>query len=97
MNALIYLVAVYINRPKSLPSATPSSATIHNVVTAILATLGAIAVFIIALGGFKYVMSRGDPQATARAKDTILYAIVGLVVAIMAYSIVAFVIPKVTS
>ena len=42
-------------------------------------------------GGMRYVMSQGDAGAVNNAKNTILYAIVGLVVAILAYAIVNFV------
>lgn len=93
----ILSLAVYLPKPKSLPNSPATSATIANIFHAVLATFGAIAVLIMALAGFKYVMSRGDPGATAKAKDTILYALVGLIVSIAAYAIVSFVVPKVTS
>ena len=44
------------------------------------------------IGGFRYVLSQGDEKATKGAKDTILFAIVGIVVAILAFAIVNFVI-----
>ncbi|GAC1369608.1 MAG: hypothetical protein NVSMB39_1600 [Candidatus Saccharimonadales bacterium] len=52
--------------------------------------VGSISVIMIILGGLRYVTSGGDSKATAAAKDTILYAVIGIVVAIAAYSIVAF-------
>ena len=44
------------------------------------------------IGGFRYVVSQGDQQQVQSAKNTILYAVVGIVVAILAYAAVNFVI-----
>jgi len=52
---------------------------------------GAVAVVMIVLGGFRYVLSSGDSNSTKAAKDTILYALIGLVIAIFAQIIVSFV------
>jgi hypothetical protein len=62
------------------------------VANALIFVIGAVAVIMIILGGLRYVTSNGDAKATASAKDTILYAVVGLVVAIAAYAIVNFVV-----
>jgi hypothetical protein len=64
---------------------------IKKIVNIMLFILGAIAVIMVVLGGIKYTLSGGDSSAVSSAKNTILYAIVGLVVAIMAYAIVNFV------
>lgn len=56
---------------------------------------GAVAMLVITIAGLQYVLSQGDPQKTARAKDAILYAVVGLVVTFLSYGIVNFVIGKV--
>ena len=48
----------------------------------------------IVIGGIKYTVSNGDTTAVTSAKNTILYAVIGLVVAIMAYAIVSFVITR---
>lgn len=53
--------------------------------------VGAITLVVVTLGGFKYVFSQGDPQAAAKAKNTILYGLIGMVVVIMAVTIVNFV------
>ena len=65
---------------------------ITNVVNVLLFILGAIAVIMIIIGGIRYTTSNGDSGNTKAAKDTILYAVVGLIVAILAYAIVNFVI-----
>lgn len=54
--------------------------------------VGAIAVLFLIIGGLRYVVSNGDAKNVTAAKDTILYAIVGIVVAILSYAAVQFVI-----
>jgi uncharacterized membrane protein len=62
------------------------------VINVMLFALGITAVFMIIWGSIKYVISRGDPANIKAAKDTVMYAVVGLVVALFAYAIVNFVI-----
>lgn len=64
---------------------------IKTVVNILLYILGAIAVIMIVVGGIRYSTSNGDSSQTKAAKDTVLYAVVGLVVALLAYAIVNFV------
>ena len=63
--------------------------TITNVM---LFLIGAISVIMLIIGGIRYVVSGGDSTAVQNAKNTILYAIVGVIVAILAYAVVNFVI-----
>lgn len=62
--------------------------TISNV---LIFLVGAVSVIMLIWGGFQYVISSGDSKRVESAKNTILYAIVGIVVAILAYAIVGFV------
>ena len=64
---------------------------IKTIVNILLFVLGAIAVIMIIIGGIRYATSAGDAGSIKGAKDTILYAVIGLVVAILAYAIVNFV------
>jgi hypothetical protein len=57
----------------------------------VLGILGGIAVIMIVVGGIKFVISNGDASAVASAKKTILYSVVGLVVALLASGIVLLV------
>lgn len=57
----------------------------------LLFIIGVIAVIAIIIGGIRYTTSNGDASQTKAAKDTILYAVVGLIVAILAWAIVKFV------
>lgn len=65
--------------------------TVQNVIDILFYAIGVIAVIMIIIGGIKYATSNGDSSALTSAKNTILYAVVGLVVAILAYAIVNFV------
>ena len=62
-----------------------------NVANFLTILIGAVSVIMIIVGGLRYVVSNGDSKAITAAKDTILYAIVGVVVAIVAFAIVQFV------
>jgi hypothetical protein len=53
--------------------------------------IGAISVIMLIIGGIRYVVSGGDSSAVTSAKNTILYAIVGIIVALLAYALVNFV------
>lgn len=54
--------------------------------------LGIVAVIFLIYGGFLYIYSAGDPGKVKKAKDTIIYAILGIVVAVLAAAIINFVI-----
>lgn len=54
----------------------------------ILALTGMLAVLFIIIGGLRYITSGGSPEAVKSAKNTVTYAIIGLVIAVMAFAIV---------
>lgn len=62
----------------------------------LLFIIGAIAVIMLIVGGIRYVLSSGDQTAVANAKNTILYAIIGIIVAFLAYAAVGFVTSQLT-
>jgi hypothetical protein len=57
----------------------------------LLFLIGAIAVIMLIIGGIRYVISGGDQAQVTAAKNTILYAIVGIIVAFLAYAAVSFI------
>jgi len=69
-------------------------ARVKTIVNILLYILGAIAVVMIVIGGIRYTTSNGDSGAITSAKNTILYSVIGLIVAILAYSIVNFVLTQ---
>lgn len=68
-----------------------NSVNFDTILSFVFGLAGAIAVLVIAVAGFQYVISRGDPAATAKAKNAIIYAVIGLMVVIAAFTIVNFV------
>lgn len=62
------------------------------VTNTILYIVGIVAVIMLIIGGIKYVVSGGDSKKVTDAKNTVLYAIIGLVIAFLAFAIVNFVI-----
>ena len=62
------------------------------IINALLFIVGALSVIMIIVAGFFYTTSNGDSNKVSRAKNTLTYAIVGLVVAFLAYAIVNWVV-----
>jgi cytochrome bd-type quinol oxidase subunit 2 len=76
---------------------TKVNGTITLIINMFSIIVGIIAVIMIVLGGLKYITSSGDANKITSAKNTILYAIVGLVVVALAQFIVRFVLGKVNA
>ncbi len=72
------------------------SALISRVINIFSIVVGAISVIMIIIGGFRYIVSAGDSNGVSGAKNTILYALVGLVIVLFAQIIVRFVLTNVT-
>ena len=53
--------------------------------------VGVIAVIMVIIGGINYTTSQGDPEKIKKAKNTILYGIIGLIISLLAFAIVSFV------
>jgi hypothetical protein len=67
---------------------------IKNIINTMIFLIGIIAVIMIVVGGVRYVVSNGESAQIKAAKDTITYAVIGLVVAVMAFAIVNFVLAQ---
>ncbi len=63
---------------------------IVNILNGVIGALGIVAVVFVIIGGVQYMTSHGDSAKTKKAKDTILYACIGLVVCALAFIIVNF-------
>lgn len=74
----------------SLPKANFDT-SLNNVLRLVFLASMLLSIIFVAIGGLKYALSSGDPQGAAKAKNTILYALIGLVIAISAFNIVGFV------
>ena len=84
------------------PNDTPiclfgSGCAFTTIVNTALFLLGSIAVLMLIYGGIRYTISGGNEKSVTAAKNTILYAVVGIIIAVLAYAIVNFVITALLS
>jgi len=80
------------------PAGSKEVTSVVPVVVNILSFIvGVAAVIMLIIGGLKYITSSGDPNSISSAKNTILYAIIGLIVAAFAQGIVRFALTKTKS
>ncbi len=56
--------------------------------------IGALALLMITVSGLRYIISAGNPEKTSKAKNGIVYSLVGLVIALSAEAIVTFVVKR---
>ncbi|MBI2285538.1 hypothetical protein HYU82_01800 [Candidatus Saccharibacteria bacterium] len=70
---------------------------IRQVVNVISIIVGVVAVIMIIVGGFRYIASGGKAESVSGAKNTILYALIGLIIVALAQVIVRFVLKQTTS
>lgn len=76
----------------TLPMNVDPASAVGTGAAAVFFFAGFVALVFIVIGGFRYVISGGDPQKVVQARNTIIYAIVGLIVAMSAFIIVRFII-----
>jgi len=96
MNYITYAVGSIISAGSgsynvNIPKVGATHGSIQLILQVVFGIIGAIALLVITFAAFQYTISRGEPQQTARAKDTIIYAAIGLVICVLAFSIVTFV------
>lgn len=77
-----------------LPQPSADSGALQTILNIVFVITGSIAVLIIVIAGFKFVISAGDPGAVSKARNAIIYAVIGLIVIISATVIVNFVVLK---
>ena len=65
--------------------------TVRNILNVVFTMVGVIAVIMVIIGGINYTTSQGDPEKIKKAKSTILYGIIGLIISLLAFAIVSFV------
>lgn len=82
------------NKINSNPRNNPIVDIIKTVITIISVAIGIVSVIMIMIGGLRMILSNGDPQTIARSRESIIYAIIGIVVAITAEGIVIFVVSR---
>lgn len=73
------------------PNSTSIRATILNVLQTVLNFMALLAVVMIVIAGIRYVFSQGEQEATDKARKTIVFAVIGLIIILLASAIVSFV------
>ncbi len=68
--------------------------SVKTIINVVLGVLALVAVVMIIVGGISYTTSQGDPTKATKARNTILYSIIGLVISLLAFAIVNFVIQE---
>lgn len=84
------------NIPEDLPTKDVPTVA-QTAINVAISVVGVIAVAVIVIGGILYVTSTGEAAKTKRAQNAIMYGVIGLVVAILAYAIVNFVLKSLFS
>lgn len=77
--------------PNEAVQETDVGRLIFNILQAILSIIGLIAVVFVVYGGFKYMTANGDEEQIKAAKKTIVNAVIGLIVILLAWAIVSVV------
>lgn len=93
MNHFYALIAA-VQAPSGVPDVAIDNGLVTNLFNAVLALAGAVAVVFIIWGGIQYTLSQGDASKIKKAKDTLLYSIVGLVIVMFSFVILNYVIGK---
>lgn len=90
---MIYKILLYFAaNPYGLPEAPTTDDKLKQILNIVLIILGAISVLVIIIAGLDFMFSQGEPDKVSRARNTIIYALIGLAIAIFAAAIVNFVI-----
>lgn len=63
---------------------------VTNIIRGVISVLGVVAVVVIVFAGQRYIVAQGDPGKVTQARNMLIYAVIGLVVAILAFAIVSF-------
>ena len=91
-------LAIDVINSNAVPAAVSGGPSVNqlisNIISILIYVVGIASVIVIIIGGIMYVVSAGNPDSVKKAKDAILYAVIGLVVAFSAFAIVNFVIGR---
>lgn len=77
-----------------IPKVDASPATLDMILGTVYASAGIVCVIVIVIAGYMYTTSAGTPATTKKAKDAILYSLVGLLVVLVAFLITQFILGR---
>lgn len=87
--------AVCQERNQSTNPISGSNGIVLNATRFIAVIAGVVSVIVIIISGIRFITSSGDPQSVTAARNTLLYAVIGLVVVIVAQALVAFIVTNI--
>jgi len=73
-----------------IPKVTVDGALLAKIASGAFVAIGGVALLFVIIGAFRYVASNGDAKQAALAKNTILYALVGMIISASAFGIIQF-------
>lgn len=89
-HSLLAQITVTCEEIKSCPAKTPDVGSIFtNVIHGIIGVIGGLAVIFLIVAGLQMVMSNGDPKRFAQGRASLQYAVIGIILSILAYFIVS--------
>lgn len=80
--------------PGYLPTSEANESAVRKIITFINGLVGAIALLILVVNGLRYITSGGDPQTAAKAKNGIVFALIGIAIVVAAQAILSFVVTR---
>lgn len=91
----LYWLAAQIDADKAgIPKMSLGQATVDGILASLFGVAGVVCIIFIVLGGVKYTVSQGNSGDLQKAKDTILYAVIGLVIVFASYGVINFILGR---
>ncbi|MCB9834673.1 hypothetical protein H6792_01415 [Candidatus Nomurabacteria bacterium] len=84
-----------VNNVEDIDKSKTIGEVFSSVTQVLLVVIGIASVIVIIIAGLRMVFSQGDPKAFESARNTILYAIIGIVIALLSYAIINFVLTSI--
>ncbi len=78
----------------NLPHVSATGGTLRTALNIVISIVAALSVLFVVIGGLRFVLSAGNPQEAAKARSTVVFAAVGLLICITAEAVVAFALSK---
>lgn len=89
--AVVFLTTPAFAAVSDTPKLTELGDILNRIITFLFGLIGGIAIILIVVGGIRYILAGGDPKATMAAKQTITFALIGLVIVLLSVVIVTIV------
>lgn len=95
MSYLLFAAAQVPASSLGLPTIVADDATLKTILSLVFVFIGGFATLFLLIGAFRFIISSGNQANIKQARETILYASIGLAISLLAFTIVQFVLGKV--